>query len=84
MDEPSSPPEPDASPSCERLALVGEETVKAYVSLLAADRASIPISAAGSSDGVLREDRLGCGSLAAPRELVHWRDALAEVLARTQ
>ncbi len=67
---------PDASPSCERLALVGEETVRAYVSLHSVDHGSIPITASASSGGALSNECLQHSSLAAPRELVSWREAL--------
>ncbi len=75
---------PDASPSCERLALVGEETLTAFVSLHFMDLGSIPITASASSRGVLRHDCLHCDTVAVPRELMNWREALERPLACRQ
>ena len=67
---------PDASPSCERLALVGEETVRAHVSLHSVDRGSIPIAASARAGCLLTQECEERSSLAAPNELVCWREAL--------
>ncbi len=67
---------PDVTPSCERLSMVGEETVTAYVSLHCIDRGSLPIAASARAVGLLTEECLECSSLAAPKSLLWWRQAV--------
>ncbi len=68
--------QPGAFPSCERLSLIGEHTVRAYVLVHSVNFESISISVSASSGCGLYDKYAESVSLAVPRDLVDWREWL--------